>query len=194
MDFVRTAKIIGGITRPDYLFLLILWVVVDQGSLTVKGLLIVTCFSLVTLFFPAVTAKLVIRRNSITQLGQWERINPYLIGSYLLAIGLPLGAGWFLDLPYRIVVFYVLCLATIIIGCLLTYSIKISGHAISMAAFTSIAIIFTDIPIWVLLPLVPLVGASRVVTGDHTVIEVVVGAALGLTLPPLIFWSLGAIS
>lgn len=68
-------------------------------------------------------------------------------------------------------------LVAIIGFAIITHFWKISGHAMGAALATGIIIVTYGWAWWPVLLIVPLVGWARVVRGDHTIAQVIAGAA-----------------
>lgn len=175
---------------PDYLFPLTLWLVVDRGSLSWRGLLLVAGLSLITLGIPKIAYRVLMNQGTLSEGGlrtRLGRLNPWVIGPLVACLVLPL-LILSLFFPDRgILIFYVALLAMVLVACGLMFRLKVSGHAMASAAFVAVALFYTNGWGWVLLPLMVAISASRVVLGAHTVLEVLVGILVGLAVPTVIF-------
>jgi len=178
---------------PDYLFPLTLWLVVDRGSPSWGGLLVVAGLSLITLGIPKIAYRVLRNQGTLSEAGlrtRPGRLNPWVIGPLVACLVLPL-LMLLLFFPDRgILVFYAALLAMVLVAFGLMFRLKVSGHAMASAAFVVVAFFYTNGWGWVFLPLMLIICASRVVLGAHTVREVLVGALVGLTVPTVIFWLL----
>ena len=176
---------------PDYLLPLTLWLVVDRGSLSWRGLWWAAFLTILTLAPTKIAHHYFIRRGALSESGlktRSGRLNFWAIGPIAAGLILPL-LVLYLFFPERgLLVFYLALLAMVLVGSLLLFWVKVSGHAMASAAFLAVAFVFTDRWGWVFLPLVLLICASRVVLRAHTPLEVLVGALVGLTVPAFLFW------
>jgi len=175
---------------PDYLFPLTLWLVVDRGSFSWRGLLLVAGLSLITLGIPKIAYRVLRNQGTLSEAGlktRSGRLDPWVIGPLVICLVLPI-LMLFLFFPDRgILVFYVALLAMVLVAFGLMFRLKVSGHAMASAAFVVVAFFYTNGWGWVLLPLMLIICVSRVVLGAHTVLEVLVGALVGLAVPSLVF-------
>ncbi len=176
---------------PDYLFPLALWLVVDRGALSWRGLGLVLGLTLLTLGPPKISHYLLIRQGALSEsaLGSRSgRLSFWVIGPIVAGLVLPVLAILWFSHDRSLLIFYLALLGMVLVGSLMLVWLKVSGHAMASAAFVAVAFFFTDVWGWVLLPLMLGICASRLVLRAHTPLEVLVGALVGFTVPSLLFW------
>lgn len=79
--------------------------------------------------------------------------------------------------PSQVVATFLFIIVVIVGFTIITLRWKISGHALASALTTGMIISWYGWSWWPILLIVPLVGWARVVRGDHTIAQVIAGAA-----------------
>jgi membrane-associated phospholipid phosphatase len=175
---------------PEYLFPLVLWIVIDRGSLRGSSLFLVIGLTLVTLALPKITQLLLIKHGLLSETtlkARTGRLNPWAIGSMLAGLLVPLTLVRLFSPDPGLLAYYLALIAMVAVAWPLTYWLKVSGHAMGSAAALAAALAFAPPWIWLFLPLMVLVCFSRLALGAHTPREVLVGALVGFTVPLVIF-------
>lgn len=176
---------------PDYLFPLTLWLVVDRGSLSWRGLWLALGLTLLTLGPPKIGHRLLLQRGVLSPEGlrtRSGRFTFWAIGPILAGLLLPLLVLSLLFPERSLLVFYLALLAMTVVGSVCLFWLKVSGHAMASAALVAVTFFYAKAWGWVFLPLMLVICASRMALKVHTFLEVLVGALVGLTVPTLLFW------
>lgn len=183
------ARIIGRIMVPQYLIPIALGIVLSEGGLSLEDLLLVGVLSTITVGIPILIAKILHQRGILNAdlTRKEDRTKPIVVivtGSCLLVV---LALVFLLDLPLSLAAFFLTVLIIFVLAYFLTLFMKVSGHCTSIAFLTAILMMSEGAVGSLLLPLTPLVCAARVITGHHTVPEVICGSVIGLVVPIAVF-------
>ena len=117
-----------------------------------------------------------------------QRTVPLLVGILSVVGGLVLLQ--LLGAPRQLFALVVAMLAGLIATVLVTVVWKISVHSAVAAGTAVIVVQVFAVPALVVAPVVALVACARVASHDHTVAQVVAGAAMGATIAGLVFGAL----
>ena len=188
LDWKRIAdKYLG----PEYLFPFVLWMVVDRGELSGRGLLLVAALTVITVGIPKFIQHYLIKRGITSEAilrTRSGRRNVWVVGSMVTGVTLSLTALFLLHPDRGLVAFYVALLAMVLAAYPCMFWLKVSGHAMGSAASMAAAFVFVGSWAWVFVPLMLIICVSRVVLGAHTPAEVLVGAMIGILVPSVTFW------
>ena len=156
-----------------------------------KWLAVTVVFSIVV---PASAVLWQLRRGGISG---WDiperrhRLKPAVVGSAAVAALAPLGAIVMFNGPVELLAIYAAGLAQTVLSLSITSFWKISQHALSIAAAASTMYAFLGAVAAPVLLLIPLVCWARVRTGAHTRLQVIAGAAMGVSITPLCLRAFG---
>ncbi len=183
----RCARLVTEVFAPAVLVVLVTFVVAIHAAGWGRGFL----FGFVAMFFaaglPYAILHLKIRRGVLGDRHITRREQrPVMMTIGLVSIAVGLLVLWMLDAPQPLfAVVWGICAAVVV--CLaVTMWRKISIH--TACAGGAVAALAVLVNVWLLLlaPMVALVGWSRVVLGDHTRAQVVVGGAVGFAVAVLV--------
>lgn len=114
-----------------------------------------------------------------------QRPIPLLLGLASVVVGLLLLSR--LGAPPDLLAVVVAMGAGIIIALVTSFFWKLSIHTAVVAGSVVILVLVFGPPLVVLAPLVAVVGWARIEVGDHTPVEVLVGAAIGASVAASVF-------
>lgn len=178
---LRVAKLVTDVLSPVVLISVQLLLVPARAAGLLPGLL---WGALAIAFVSAAPLAYIlfrVRRSTLTDVHirvREHRRLPFLVGLVTVLIGLVLLAvtGAPRDLLALVVAIVALTVAVIVI----TSFWKISVHAMVAAMTVGVLVTLFGPLLWLTLPGVALIGWARVALTDHTVAQVLAGAALGL--------------
>ncbi len=120
-----------------------------------------------------------------------QRNIAYLFASVIGAIGC--GLMWYLKAPELLAVTFTAGLLSVVLFAAINYFWKISLHtAFTAASLTIVLIVYEITAVWALVFL-PLVAWSRIESKQHSIMQVVVGGLLAVSIVLGIFWGFGLI-
>jgi hypothetical protein len=191
---VRAARVVSEVFAPAVVVLVLPLAV--AWSATGGSVLWTLVWGVEVALFSSVLPMLFIVRGA--RRGRWDthhvrdrehRTVPLLFGLASTLVGLAvLVVG---SAPRPVLALSLAMLATLVVCIVITRRWKVSLHtAVAGGAVAMLVLLYGAWAAWLLVPLVA-VGWSRVVLGDHTVAQVVVGALLGPVFGGAVFLLVG---
>lgn len=128
-----------------------------------------------------------VRRRTLSDIHLRERSHRHApIAFALLAITVCVVILLVAGAPRRMDALLAALFATLAVVALVTTRWQISGHAAASAGAVSILVVCFGLWALALAPLVLLIGASRVVLGDHTPAQIAAGVLVGAVIAPTV--------
>ena len=146
-------------------------------------------YGLLVCLLPIVYVGLMVRRGTITDLHmrvREQRLRPFLVSIVCTTI-----AWWvlrFMGAPSIVPLFALFSLVQIAVMAIITLVWQISMHMMSITGVMVAAFAFFG-PLWAILviPLIVLVGVSRLKLKRHTLAQVIAGSMVGVVVPVVLF-------
>jgi hypothetical protein len=146
-------------------------------------------YGLLVCLLPIVYVSLMVRRGTITDLHmrvREQRLRPFLVSIVCTTI-----AWWvlrFMGAPSIVPLFALFSLVQIAVMAVITLVWQISMHMMSITGVMVAAFAFFG-PLWAILviPLIVLVGVSRLKLKRHTLAQVLAGCMVGVVVPVVLF-------
>lgn len=187
---VKPAELIGKIISPETILALQLWLVIGEKKPISKWIIPFLILYGVSIFVPRFSIHYLATHGHIrdtTFVNRRERTNPLLFIAVIISIVCPFILAKFLNLPEVVYSYYITMFMIIVVFYCLTFLLKVSGHTAAITATATIALIFNSKLEWLLFLSIPFVCAARIITRDHTLIEVIIGSLIGFIIPIVIF-------
>ena len=168
---------------PSFTFLIFLYVGLTGSYETDMKFKIILSGLLLGLIFPIIYFTYLMKKGRVGDTDatiKEERFLPYIFGVFISSVGLLL--SYVLYLPKIISGIWFIYLLNMLLLLLINKYWKISAHAIG--ASLTIGILFQINNLWslIILPLLIIIGWSRIYLGKHTLLQVITGAIFGFTL------------
>jgi membrane-associated phospholipid phosphatase len=142
---------------------------------------------------PIVYIALMVKRGKITDIHikvRRQRIIPYMIT--ILCAGLATLILWMISAPPLVTMFAVFSMMQIVIMLIVTTKWQISMHSLGItSAVFALGGMFGVGTAALFSPLIPIVGAARVVLKRHTVAQVIAGGCVGAVMTAILFSVVG---
>ncbi len=189
-SLLKPAELTGKIFSPEYVFLIQLWLVIGESRSAAEWYFPFLVLYAVSIGLPTFFLRYLVSRGHIedmTLTNRLDRTNPKLFIVILLSMVGPFIIAKILSLPAIVYLFYLTVFSVSVIVYFLTFLLKVSGHALTITMTATIALFLNSTLGWWLFLFIPVVCTARVITRNHTLVEVAMGSLIGFIFPLITF-------
>ncbi len=175
----RLARLLSDVLSPPVLALVVFWILLSSTAGAVRWPVFLTCAATQSIF-PLAFLGIAVRRGHIADINMSRR-EERRHGMATLGVVYALGIVLVALAGVRGPVLFVCICSLAVLGALWAVNLvyKASGHAAGCAAYMTAISLFVE-PVHAGLVLIPAVSWARVRAGAHSVLQVVLGAFLGV--------------